>query len=188
MIIRMDLLEDVIFGNGKSIPGAEDISVLRDAQGFPYYKGSSMKGVFREALTQLVEWKSEDDHSIERLLGKSGISNCMEDERIGFSDFRVSRTLRQEVLKETTDPCEVLEMFTSLRTFTSIEDDGIVKEGSLRIARCVNKGIALFGEITCSHDDEETIKEVLGMIKWIGTMRNRGFGQVKLSVLKEGRS
>lgn len=39
MKIRMELLSDAIFGNGMSIPGGEDISVLKDAQGFPYFKG-----------------------------------------------------------------------------------------------------------------------------------------------------
>ena len=48
MKIRMELLSDAIFGNGMSIPGGEDISVLKDAQGFPYFKGSTFKGVFRE--------------------------------------------------------------------------------------------------------------------------------------------
>ena len=46
--IKMTLLSDTIFGNGVSIPGGEDISVLTDENGFPYYKGSSLKGVFRE--------------------------------------------------------------------------------------------------------------------------------------------
>ena len=48
MIVKMKLMEDAIFGNGQSIPGEEDISLLRDENGFPYYKGSSFKGVFRE--------------------------------------------------------------------------------------------------------------------------------------------
>ena len=50
MKIKMELLSDAIFGNGMSVPGGEDISVLRDMYGFPYYKGSTFKGVFREEL------------------------------------------------------------------------------------------------------------------------------------------
>ena len=50
MKIKMELLSDAIFGNGMSVPGGEDISVLRDMYGFPYYKGSTFKGVFREEI------------------------------------------------------------------------------------------------------------------------------------------
>ena len=50
MKIKMELLSDVIFGNGMSVPGGEDISVLCDSNGFPYYKGGTLKGIFREEL------------------------------------------------------------------------------------------------------------------------------------------
>ena len=50
MKIVMRLLSDTIFGNGESIPGAEDMSVLVDDYGFPYYKGGTLKGIFREEL------------------------------------------------------------------------------------------------------------------------------------------
>ena len=40
--IRMQLISDVVFGNGESVPGGEDISVLRDKYGFPYYKGGTI--------------------------------------------------------------------------------------------------------------------------------------------------
>ena len=56
MKIKMELLSDAIFGNGMSVPGGEDISVLRDMYGFPYYKGSTFKGVFREELYRYLEW------------------------------------------------------------------------------------------------------------------------------------
>lgn len=56
MRIRMQLLSDAIFGNGMSVPGGEDLSVLTDEYGFPYYKGGTFKGVFREALEQYLFW------------------------------------------------------------------------------------------------------------------------------------
>ena len=35
---------------------------------------------------------------------------------------------------------------------------------------------------------ENCVKEVLSLIKWIGTMRNRGFGKVKISVAEQGEN
>ena len=56
MKIKMELISDAIFGNGASIPGGEDIAVLSDEYGFPYYKGGTFKGVFREELNRYLSW------------------------------------------------------------------------------------------------------------------------------------
>ena len=63
-VLRMTLLSDTIFGNGMSVPGEEDIAVLTDAQGFPYYKGSTFKGVFREEMGRYLEWEGESSSFI----------------------------------------------------------------------------------------------------------------------------
>ena len=180
MKVQMKLIEDVIFGNGQSIPGEEDISVLCDDHGFPYYKGSTFKGIFREELQRLLDWKkiTKDDREklVTRLLGKSdSISGSAS---LVFSDYVISDSVKERVLSELSDADEIRKAFTSLRTFTKIDEDGMVQDGSLRIARCVNKGITLHGEIACDPADEGLVGEVLGMMKWVGTMRNRGFGKV----------
>ena len=182
MMIQMELLEDTILGNGQSIPGEEDISVLRDEEGFPYYHGSTLKGIFREELHRLLQWKGEENPTyIERqLLGEGGANHSAEPRKLVFSDFVVSEYVRNRVLEETTDPNEILDAFSSLRTFTKINENGTVSAGSLRMARCINAGIRLFGEILCKQEDEKLVEEVLGLIHWVGTMRNRGFGRIRL--------
>ena len=54
MKIKMELLSDAIFGNGMSVPGGEDISVLRDMYGFPYYKGSTFKEYFEKNYIDIL--------------------------------------------------------------------------------------------------------------------------------------
>ena len=187
MIVQMTLLEDVIFGNGESIPGEEDISILRDDFGFPYYKGSSFKGIFREELGRLLEWKNVENAEaiIKKLLGEAGSDDSNSNAQICFSDFVISDKVKSSVLAETKDTKEIIDAFSSIRTFTSIDESGMVKEGSLRSARCVNKGIHLYSEISCNDEDKELIKEVFSLIKWLGTMRNRGFGRVLIEEYKE---
>ena len=183
MKIKMKLLSDTIFGNGNSVPGGEDISVLHDPQGFPYYKGSTFKGIFREEMKCYLQWaKGKDEKAAEAevnsLLGAGG-EDRQDTQKLIFSDFVIPDAVKQAVLYEAGDsPEEVLEIFTNLRTFTAIEEDGMVKEGSLRIARCINSGIVFESSIFCDEEKEAQIKEILGLIKWIGTMRNRGFGKV----------
>ena len=183
MKIKMTLLSDAIFGNGVSTPGEEDISVQYDAEGFPYYRGSTFKGVFREELVRYLGYKSktqeETDRIVDEMLGKSG--NAVTQNQVVFSDFTISEWIKEIVLEETEENSvsDVRDALTNVRTFTAMDEGGMVKQGSLRMARCVNKGLVLYSTVDVARkEQEETVKEVLGMIKWIGTMRNRGFGKV----------
>lgn len=93
----MELLSDVVFGNGMSIPGGEDISILCDGFGFPYYKGGTMKGIFREELIRYLNWTMDDTVAIEQkvncLLGKSGDAGLTETEKIIFLIFSSQKML-----------------------------------------------------------------------------------------------
>lgn len=184
MKIEMTLLSDAIFGNGMSVPGGEDISLLHDKNGFPYYKGTTFKGVFREELERYIEW-TKVARPIESILGTSTDNSTKG--RFIFSDFTLSQDVKDAVLKEIGEgrTSDVLDSVSDLRTFTSINDNGVADEGSLRMARCVKKGLVFYSEIKCDKEDETWVEEVLGMIKWIGTMRNRGFGKVSISKVEE---
>ena len=47
LYVRVRLLSDTIFGAGFSVPGGEDIAVCEDSKGYPYLKGSTLKGLLR---------------------------------------------------------------------------------------------------------------------------------------------
>lgn len=187
MKIRMQLMSDVVFGNGTSVPGGEDISILSDENGFPYYKGGTFKGIFREELINYLGWTLEDENQITaevyRLLGKTGDDDIRNQDKIIFSDFNLSDYVKQQMMTETRQREEILGALSHLRTFTAISSDGIVQKGSLRGCRCINKGLNFYSVVKCLPKDEELVSEVLRGIKWVGTMRNRGFGKVKLSII-----
>ena len=192
MKIRMQLMSDVVFGNGESIPGGEDISVLSDGNGFPYYKGGTFKGIFREEMENYLMWTLQGEDQVKaemiRLLGTGGDDSVLNLDKLVFSDFTLSDYVRQQILSEigAGQKYTVLDALSHIRTFTAISSDGIVKDGSLRQCRCINKGLNLYSEIKCSPKDEQLVEEILSMIKWVGTMRSRGFGKVKLTVVRAG--
>ena len=188
MKIVMRLLSDAIFGNGISIPGGEDISILYDDQGFPYYRGGTFKGVFREALLSYLRWtgvsEKNAEESARELLGSPG-EDRTDLGKLIFSDFRIPQAVRSIVYKEIGDEPEImLDSFTHIRTFTSIDKSGTAERGSLRTARCIDKGVYFEAEIQCEKEKEEIVREVLPMIKWVGTHRSRGFGKVQIEVIK----
>lgn len=188
MKIKMKLLSDAVFGNGMSVPGGEDIAVLCDEQGFPYYKGGTFKGIFREEFMRYLYLTTQDENEVKEkivnLLGEGGDSNVLNESKMVFSDFHLSEGVKKVMLEEIGEnhPEEILESLSHIRTFTSITEDGMTKEGSLRSCRCVNKGLYFYSEVQCQKEDEETVEEVLSFIKWVGSMRNRGFGKVKIEV------
>ena len=185
LLIEMTLLADAVFGNGLSIPGGEDIATQMDDQGFPYLKGNTLKGMFREELINLLGWTGKDeketDETVCTLMGEGGSEQLDETRKVRFSDLVINPELRKTVEEETDDLAEHIAMFTYTRDFTSLED-GMAKEGSLRQCRTVKSGLHFYGTCYCAKEDAELVKEVLSLIKWVGTMRNRVFGKVSIVV------
>lgn len=185
LLIEMTLLADAVFGNGLSIPGGEDIATQMDDQGFPYLKGNTLKGMFREELINLLGWTGKDeketDETVCTLMGEGGSEQLDETRKVRFSDLVINPELRKTVEEETDDLAEHIAMFTYTRDFTSLED-GMAKEGSLRQCRTVKSELHFYGTCYCAKEDAELVKEVLSLIKWVGTMRNRGFGKVSIVV------
>ena len=163
----LTLKSDAIFGSGASMPGGEDIALRTDTKGFPLIAGSTFKGLLRESVTDLIAWSGGDTALPTLLFGEEGRTG--EDaRRIIFSDL----TLK--------DPPEDPEVCTSLRTFTQLEN-GVVKQGSLRVASCLHSGLVFTGLLLCSPEDSDLICQAVKGIKWAGLMRHRGFGRIQVS-------
>lgn len=182
LLIHMHLESDAIFGNGMSMPGGEDICIQSDDNGFPYVKGSTLKGLFREMLIQVLLWdhipQAECKQKVVELMGESGANDEDMERKLVFSDMVLHPKVKNRILQEKEIGYrEIQEMFTYKRTFTSLEN-GMVKKGSLRSARCIKSGLNFYGVICCREEDENIVREVFSMMKWLGTMRSRGFGKV----------
>ena len=165
--VTMELLSDAIPGSGFSVPGGEDIAVCQDGQGYPYLQGSTMKGLLRESVENWLAWTGEETGAVEAVFGGLGWTGEEGERRAQFTPLTLC------------DPPAGAEDCYRLRTLTSL-DGGVVKEGSLRTASCVRAGLKFSGEIYCHARDVELIQNALGCIRWMGTMRSRGFGRVRL--------
>jgi len=164
----MELLSDAVFGSGHSIPGGEDIAVCQDSDGFPYLKGSTLKGLLRESLENWLDWTDGDRESVNVLFGEADWCAQTDARRLQLTDLTLD------------DPPDDPAGCYDRRTFTQLEG-GVVKGQSLRSARCICGGLTFSGEVLCAADDVETIQNALACVKWVGMMRSRGFGYVKVS-------
>lgn len=185
--VKIQLLSDAIFGSGKSVPGGEHITITCDEQGFPYYPASAFKGILKSELENYLSWCGieKKEQEIMAIFGRPHTMIPDSDRGIKVSDFKITEGVRSVVLETMKDSEEVLDSFTYFRAFTSIGQNGMVQDGSLRTCRCLLSGLLFFGEIECAEQDLETVKAGLKCMKWIGSMRNRGFGRVKICICGE---
>lgn len=168
LCVRMELLSDAVFGSGYSVPGGEDIAVCQDQGGFPYLKGSTLKGLLRESLENWLDWTGEDRNSANIILGEADWCGQTEGRRLQLMDLTLENP--------PDDPASCYDR----RTFTQLEG-GVVKGKSLRSTKCIRRHLVFSGEVLCAEEDVKIIQDALACIKWIGTMRSRGFGHVKVS-------
>lgn len=169
--IDITLNSDAIFSSGFSVAGGDDITVYKDELGLPYFKATSFKGLLRESMENIAFCIGENKYSslIDNLLGVESLD--FKGEQIKFTDFTL--------VNEVSD-----ERIFSKRVFTSIED-GRAKDGSLRSAEVINRGLIFTGYIYCNEKDTDFIIQGLKGIKIIGFNKNRGFGVVSLEASKQ---
>lgn len=170
---NMRLLSDTIFGSGYSVPGGTDISVFRDREGYPMLKGSTMKGLLRESAANIADWNGLGRDKVVSLFGTEDRGGAMDEHRLNFTAAVIGdrKTMPEDCFVE--------------RAFTAIGGNGIARDGSLRLAECVKAGYVFSGTIECHKSDVEFIEEALDGIKWVGTLRNRGFGHVRIDYEEE---
>ncbi len=166
--ITMRLLSDAIFGSGFSTPGGDDIGVYQDSDGYPYLKGSTLKGLLLESMENLAAWEGRAQSDVKAMMGVEGWEGESSERRLHVSSLR---------LKDRPRISE--ECYTS-RIFTALEN-GVVKSKTLRSATCIRSGLCFSGEVECAGQDEAFVKEALCCIKWAGTLRHRGFGRVEIT-------
>lgn len=170
--VKLELLSDTIFSSGNSAPGGEDIALRIDHTGRPFLPASTLKGLLRESLENYLDWLGEDTHLLNDLLGEQGRKSSESPRRLIISDLKPTKLSHDE------------RAWSDLRSFTAMEN-GTVKPGGLRTAACLSHGLVFEGIIICQESDYLWVEDGLKGIQWVGLMRNRGFGRVRLTADKE---
>ncbi|MGM9977796.1 MAG: RAMP superfamily CRISPR-associated protein [Clostridium sp.] len=192
MLVEIELISEAIFGNGEATTSFVDMEVLKDENKLPYFKGKTFKGKLREEAEFISKYLfGEDDTLIEELFGKEDRN----DTKLRFSDCKLDEkiinNIKYGIKKYIFTQDDIEKAFTDLRTFTSINNDGVSEKGTLRQSRVIKKGIKLY--CTINHKEELTIKEKgiiacsLSALRNIGTMESRGKGQVICRIIENNK-
>lgn len=191
--IEMKLLSEAIFGSGYSIPGSVDLEVVCDDNELPFMKAKTFKGNLREAMEGSAKLLGEDyEKKVEQLLGK-GESGVESWKNLKFSDCMIQKNTREyielAIKTRKITASEVKDALTSIRSFTSIDDDGSSKKGSLRQYRVINKGLVFEVDVDCerilSEEELSLLAISIKSLRHIGMMRTRGKGRISCRLMLE---
>lgn len=163
-------------GSGLAAGADVDALVIKDRNGLPFVPGRTLKGLLRDAATNL----SVDNEIVSTIFGVSGDEDGHKTGCSFFGNATLPPAEYQYIVENGLSP-HLYQTFASTR----IDENGIAKDNTLRKIETVVP-CKLEGEILNVPDDaEETIEDAMCFIKRMGTGRNRGYGRCKISIRKE---
>ncbi len=163
-------------GSGLAAGADVDALVKKDKNGLPYVPGRTLKGLLREAASNL----SYDTDTICNIFGVSGDEDGHKSGSAFFGNATLPSAEYRYIVEQGLTP-HLYQTFAS----TSIDENGIAKDNTLRKIETVVP-CKLEGEILNVPDDfEEVLEAAMCFIKRMGTGRNRGYGRCRISIRKE---
>ena len=194
-VLTITLCSDLCAGSGYAYAGVIDSDICYDDFGLPYIPAKRLKGCMREsAQSILYDFISQED--VDKLFGAAGEKSCgllaINNARITNYDKIVEelKALKKngsEVVAYSSQQ-EILNQFTQIKVQTSIDENGVADDNTLRYTRVVkqyspitNKPLVFETEITlmqATTDLEEILKKIALATRNIGMHRNRGMGSV----------
>lgn len=194
-VLTITLCSDLCAGSGYTYAGVIDSDICYDDFGLPYIPAKRLKGCMREsAQSILYDFISQED--VDKLFGAAGEKSCgllaINNARITNYDKIVEelKALKKngsEVVAYSSQQ-EILNQFTQIKAQTSIDENGVADDNTLRYTRVVkqyspitNKPLVFETEITlmqATTDLEEILKKIALATRNIGMHRNRGMGSV----------
>ncbi len=170
-------------GEAKSII---DSDIIFDSLGIPYIPSRRIKGLLRKSAQEICDIMGKDYSIVDNIFGTGE-----QEGKICFDNFyiknyeKIKKALESYKEKPPISKEEVVEYFTELRKRTSIDENGIAKEGSLRVYRVLKPEIEFEGEVDTyelTNEEREILIYAFKNLRRIGMQRNRGYGKVEIRI------
>lgn len=196
--LQLTLLSDTTFGRGDGVAGLVDVEVQHDAVGLPYLGGRALKGLLaaecadllfaleKAAPTRIEDWRT----AASRLFGKSGSrldgSAIL---RVGPARLPedLQAALKRDVEQNVLTRADMLDLFTTLRRQTALDESGAPRKETLRTLRVILRETVFTAPLTFAEnptaDDLALLAATVKALRRVGTGRNRGRGRVCAELL-----
>jgi CRISPR/Cas system CSM-associated protein Csm3 (group 7 of RAMP superfamily) len=185
---KIEFFSDWHCGSGLSAGADTDALVIKDKDGLPYIPGKTLKGLFREAIEDLLDFQNAKGSDKEELFNQAfGYFENKDDSVKGtlfFSNAQLSQGERTAIVKEHLQ----YYLFRRLSS-TANNDSGIATTGSLRSIQvtvpCTLEASIQTEDETISKDLKELLTQAANYIKRMGQNRNRGLGRCRIIINSE---
>ena len=175
-----------------------DDVIQKSPDGLPWIAGRTLKGLLRDAATQLCALGHTRQESIDAVFGLHVSKVDAPDldiearyltkpagYRFGSGEMNsMWRDWASGAVRQDPDAQSVIAALFDRRSMTAIDLDNLAKTGSLRRVE-VAAPVHLMAPIWCLHDVPEAIElleKSAGMVKALGAGRTRGFGRVTVKL------
>lgn len=204
--LELALLSPTLAGSGVGFGSGIDADVVFDDLGIPFIPAKRIKGCLRDAAEEVrelfeVAGISRDEIQIEKTFGKTGDEKSAP---VYFSNFYLADYERHKEwlryfakakskskeYKHFITPARILDTFTEIRQQTRIGDEGVALDHSLRTIRVLRNDLKFYGDVRIEENDERILNTLLlacRNFRRFGTKRNRGFGEIRCTLLRDGQ-
>jgi RAMP superfamily len=187
-MLKITLKSAATFGRGDGVAGLVDREIEHDAEGFPFLRGKTLKGLLAESAANLVfaleELQSRTGwgKSKERLFGSPG-RGLEERGILHVGDAELPAGLRAPVRVQNWDKEDVLYSLTAIRRQTAVNEHGAPDHATLRSMRVLLPGVTLEAPLSFEYEPGERDLQLLAAavldFRRAGTGRNRGRGWLR---------
>ena len=191
--IKIEIKSSLLLGSAEGLGAIIDTDIVFDDYGLPVFPGRRLKGLLRESAVEIKEMagmaKLPDLAELFGEESKNDSSMIVDDlHPESYDDLKKWLEWAFSNHGSVVSRAKIKESLTELRNQTAVTDQGIVQENSLRTSRALQEGIVFEGYITLKSGDDAD-KKLLAFacsnLRRAGTMRNRGFGEIKCGLLND---
>lgn len=182
--LEIELFDYWHVGNGKGRGSHLDSVVDRESNGLPYIPGRMIKGILRQAVYCLEEWKHVDKGITSKLFGGREESNSG---GIFVTDARLKKDIAEYLAQDENSKIRE-QLFTEYFSTAIDHESGSAKEKSLHGIELVVP-CRLYFEIAVNEEyvpkPFEPIEKGIPLIRSIGSHRSRGLGRCEIRFLEK---
>lgn len=193
---KVDFFTDWHCGSGLAAGADVDALVVKDFQGLPFIPGKTLKGLLREAVEDIIGFRSGKDPDLDgrrrRLVieafgyfdGKQEEGGARPEMTRGsayFTNALLPEAERRAIIAASLQPY----LYRTVSS-TAIDEEGIAEAHSLRRME-TTVACTLEGEILGLPDDDDfrqLMADALRYVKRLGQNRNRGLGRCAFYVVE----
>ncbi len=191
--ISVKVLSPLHLGSGEA-DVALDAEIVHDALGLPYFPGRRFKGLLYESALEVEEMLERSGMKLPGLTAnvlfrhsaeggvQLAVPNLSIAEKECYEAVSKAWAYLEAEYPELLRPTDVLETYASLRYATSIDDDGVAADGSLRNMRVLEEGAAFSGVVEVLGAEAESALPLLAAalhnLRSAGGRRSRGLGEI----------